>query len=83
MTSPIPPNSSPSCIAPWCFDSHEQFTEWYQLAVRSREAASVCDDCTPEFKARMKRERRCDDYKWQVLEFTSRSRAPRKEAANG
>ncbi len=78
---------SPQCMAPWCFDNHEQFSEWYRLTAISCEAATVCDDCTPEFKARMKSEQRCDDYKWQALEFTARSGMPRirelKEPQNG
>ncbi len=68
---------SPSCVAPWCFDSHQQFTEWFRLAVRSREPAVVCEDCTPEYKAQMKQANRCDSDKWQVLEFTPHSTSPR------
>lgn len=87
MTNFVPSNSTPSCMAPWCFDGHAQFTEWYRLAVRSREAAVICEDCTPAYKARMKRDHRCDDYKWQVLEFTPFKVSPRvkqlEEKANG
>lgn len=46
---------------PSCFDSQEQFISWLQRCSGAVPAPSLawCEDCTPEYQARMKRHGRC------------------------
>lgn len=46
---------------PECFQSENQFMEWRGLAIKSnlKSRASVCVDCTPEYKTQMLSEDRC------------------------
>jgi len=48
---------------PECFSSKKQFLEWKRLARASNliSRASVCVDCTPEYKTRMMQEDRCSE----------------------
>ena len=48
---------------PECFSSKKQFLEWKRLARASnlKSRASVCIDCTPEYKTRMMQEDRCSE----------------------
>ena len=46
---------------PKCFDTAKQFTGWVAAARMSKPipAHSYCEDCTPDFQAKMIREKRC------------------------
>ena len=53
---------------PACFDSQQQWEEWYAAAEICRDLANkpekanvvgYCTDCNPEYQARMIREKRC------------------------
>jgi len=46
---------------PKCFDTAKQFTGWVAAARMSHPAPahSYCEDCTPDFQAKMIRENRC------------------------
>ena len=43
---------------PQCF-TQPAYAEWLEWRRRSKEAVSVCDDCTKEYETRMKADGRC------------------------
>ena len=48
-------------MKPLCFDTDEQFREWYYLANMTKiERNNYCNDCTPEFQMRMINKCRCE-----------------------
>ena len=56
---------------PPCFESADQFTDWKKFARASAfdSAASVCADCTPEYKDRMMKEDRCSEPRVTFVMF--------------
>lgn len=44
---------------PACFPDRESYLLWLKAATRVRESASPCDDCTPEYEAKMLDAGRC------------------------
>ena len=46
---------------PKCFENDKQFTGWVTYARQAKPAPahSFCEDCTPDFQAKMIREKRC------------------------
>jgi hypothetical protein len=55
-------NIEPVYGTPKCFHNHQQFVIWMAAARNTGGCfeASYCTDCTPEYKARMLAEKRCD-----------------------
>ena len=51
---------------PRCFNSNEEFKAWVQAARGSSPRAGFCTDCTKEYQAQMKKERRCQ---YPIVEF--------------
>ena len=43
---------------PKCF-TQPAYADWLEWRLRSKEAVSVCDDCTKEYETRMKADGRC------------------------
>jgi len=50
---------------PSCFESEAQYQGWRTYALRVKEAASVCTDCTSEYRTQMRQAGRCDPVKAQ------------------
>jgi hypothetical protein len=53
-----------SSATPLCFESRAQYKAWREAAKISSHTtlhAGVCTDCTPEYQAQMKAERRCEN----------------------
>lgn len=52
-------------VAPKCFDSIEQYREWYEIMIFSsrgeRNSPTICRDCTPEYQSRMIMAGRCEE----------------------
>lgn len=46
---------------PACFESKEQYRAWKEIAVQVPVKLGPCADCTPEYQAKMIRERRCEN----------------------
>ena len=46
-------------MRPPCFTSTAQHDDWLEWRRRSKEAVSVCDDCTKEYETRMKEQGLC------------------------
>lgn len=55
------PNKNP--LAPDCFRDYEQYVEWLRLARLAKESCTICEDCKPEYKAKMIEKQRCHE-KW-------------------
>ena len=49
---------------PACFDSNEQFRSWQNVYKAAKPGQSqYCEDCTPEYKAKMLEQLRCGHTK--------------------
>lgn len=46
---------------PDCFESEYQFNLWKGEAYRAKEQATICEDCTKEYKAKMMSQGRCHE----------------------
>lgn len=46
-------------LFPLCFVDLKQYTQWRAMAVRANETATICMDCSPLYKSRMKALNRC------------------------
>ena len=46
-------------MTPACFPSQSDYQAWRDPARIAREPATICDDCTPAYRAQMMAERRC------------------------
>lgn len=55
---PMNPNKT---HIPDCFESELQFNLWKGEAYRAKEQATICEDCTAEFKAKMTAQGRCHE----------------------
>ena len=55
---PMNPNKT---HVPDCFESELQFNLWKGEAYRAKEQAVICEDCTPEYKAKMMSQSRCHE----------------------
>ena len=78
---PEPTKEAAGSDFPDCFASAQQFREWRLMAIRAKEAVSICDDCSAQYAAQMRSEGRCHpDY--AKRRFTINSKASRdKEVA--
>jgi hypothetical protein len=56
---------------PACFQSQDQYDGWKALARLAREMASICTDCSTEYRDRMLEERRCFASKWSKIVYKS------------
>lgn len=49
---------------PHCFNSEREYEQWKALLVRSMEkGVTICDDCTKEYRQKMKEQSRCKPEK--------------------
>ena len=55
---PMNPNKTD---IPDCFESEIQFNLWKGEAYRAKEQAVICEDCTDQYKAKMKSQSRCHE----------------------
>jgi hypothetical protein len=55
---PMNPNKS---HIPDCFESDQQYYLWRADAYRANEPALICEDCTDEYKSKMKKQGRCHE----------------------
>lgn len=62
--STMNPNRNP--MAPDCFRSFEQYSEWLGLARIAKEECTICGDCTQGYKERMVVESRCH-FEWHSI----------------
>lgn len=58
---PMNPNLNP--INPDCFRDYNQYAEWLRMARLAKESCTICEDCRPEYKAKMVAQERCHE-KW-------------------
>jgi hypothetical protein len=56
-----PMNPNKSKYTPDCFVSHLQYQQWLHEAYRAKEQTFICEDCTNEYKAKMKAQGRCHE----------------------
>jgi hypothetical protein len=68
-------NSAPT---PLCFQSREQFDNWKEFARIAKDTASICEDCTLEYKHKMKEVNRCKQAFWTLPENKFNLRILRK-----
>ena len=61
LDSPDKPMNPNKSHVPDCFDSEHQFNLWKGEAYRAKEQASICEDCTKEYKAKMVSQGRCHE----------------------
>ena len=60
--SPVAPmNPNKNSNTPDCFVSHLQYRQWMHEAYRAKEQTFICEDCTDEYKAKMKAQGRCHE----------------------
>ncbi len=63
-----------SAEKPPCFHSEREYGEWKALLVRSMEkGVTICDDCTNDYREKMKAQSRCKHEK-TVLFFKKASK---------
>ena len=49
-----------SAKKPPCFNSEREYEQWQSLLMRSREkGVTICDDCTNDYRKKMKAQSRC------------------------
>lgn len=53
------PNKNP--MSPDCFKDFNQYGEWLRLARLAKESCTICEDCTMQYKAKMKAQSRCHE----------------------
>lgn len=53
---------------PACFTPGEM-AEWLRLTRLAKEGATVCEDCCTEGRKRLMKEGKCEQAKWQLVEF--------------
>jgi hypothetical protein len=58
-------NSTPT---PLCFQSREQFDSWREFARIAKDKCSICEDCNPAYKQKMKEVNRCKQAFWKKPE---------------
>ena len=58
-SSPMNPNKSK--IFPDCFGSVIQYQQWLNEAYRAKEQTTICEDCSNDYKAKMKAQGRCHE----------------------
>ena len=56
-----PMNPNKSKYTPDCFVSHLQYQQWLHEAYRAKEQTFICEDCTNEYKAKMRSQGRCHE----------------------
>lgn len=56
-----PMNPNKNKYTPDCFVSHLQYQQWLHEAYRAKEQTFICEDCTNEYKAKMKAQGRCHE----------------------
>jgi hypothetical protein len=62
IDSPVAPmNPNKTHLKPDCFETRVQYIGWVQEAYRAKEQTYICEDCTNEFKAKMKALGRCHE----------------------
>jgi hypothetical protein len=61
MSTPIFMNPNRSPIHPDCFRDYKQYSGWLGLARAAREACTVCEDCTKQYKEKMIVQNRCHE----------------------
>lgn len=68
------PNRNP--IAPDCFQSYEQYSEWLRLARLAKEQCTICEDCVSEYKMKMVAKQRCHEQWHSVQVVMQKKVAP-------
>jgi hypothetical protein len=53
---------------PLCFQSKEQFENWKEFARIAKDKCSICEDCTPAYRHKMKEVNRCKQAFWTLPE---------------
>ena len=61
LDSPDKPMNPNKFHYPDCFESEYQFNLWQGEAYRAKEQASICEDCTKEYKVKMLSQGRCHE----------------------
>ncbi len=59
---------------PRCFDDLQSFEQWRAHQRRCQFAASICEDCTAEYRQLMQEQGRCDAWHWMPLQYAGLSR---------
>jgi hypothetical protein len=79
IDSPVAPmNPNKNKYTPDCFVSHVQYQQWLHEAYRAKEQTFICEDCTNEYKAKMKAQGRCHE-EWTKEHGIVYSRRKEKE----
>lgn len=75
FNDPLPsmnPNKNP--IAPDCFTSFKQYSEWLGLARAAKEECTICEDCQPEYQVKMKMQGKCH-YEWYSIQIVMKGKS--------
>ncbi len=59
---------------PRCFFDQASFEQWRKYQSRCQYAASICEDCTTEYRELMQKHGRCDAWHWMPLLYAGLSR---------
>lgn len=60
------PNKNP--LAPDCFQSYEQYSEWLRLARLAKEPCTICEDCLSSYKIKMVAKQQCHEQ-WHSVQI--------------
>lgn len=56
-------------VQPLCFPSRAIYDEWRHYSKIASEVCTICDDCSKEYKYRMKEEKLCEGKIWKQIKF--------------
>ncbi len=68
------PNKNP--LAPDCFQSYEQYSEWLRLARLAKEPCTICEDCLSSYKIKMVAKQQCHEQWHSVQVVMQKKVAP-------
>jgi hypothetical protein len=61
-------------MTPFCFPNSKEYSEWLHLARNAREPCTICEDCSLDYRNKMKNVGRCHD-EWYSVQLVMRGRA--------